>query len=153
MCRRHERNTCCREWVRAQKLHRCCMRVFGEKFLQWALHWYGPFIIGISPFLQRGICVDDPPELFNRFINTCCLQFIPFCPCWLRISVTHGFLPPHPSPPALWRNATRIWEPHLPLRNRDCHTCHSFLPDRLICGITLTNVHSGPLQTFPGEKP
>jgi Gnt-I system high-affinity gluconate transporter len=83
----------------AQQIASGMMRIFGEKYIQWALMLTG-FIIGIPLFYNVGFVLVVP------LIFSVCYRFnLPAVyiglPMLAALSVTHGFLPPHPSPSAL----------------------------------------------------
>lgn len=83
----------------AQKISAVMMNAFGAKYIQWALVVTG-FIIGIPLFYNVGFVLVIP------LIFTVVYQYkLPAIyiglPMLAALSVTFGFLPPHPAPTAL----------------------------------------------------
>lgn len=83
----------------AERISKTLMRIFGEKNISWALMVTG-FVVGIPLFYNVGFV------LFVPLIFSVAYQFkLPAVyigmPMLAALSVTHGFLPPHPSPTAL----------------------------------------------------
>lgn len=83
----------------AQKIASGLMAVFGEKYLQLALMVTG-FVIGIPLFYNVGFVLVFPllASVAYRFKMSPVYIGLPMI---ASLSVTHGFLPPHPSPAAL----------------------------------------------------
>ncbi len=83
----------------AEKIAAVLMHTFGEKYLQWALMVAG-FIIGIPLFYGVGFVLMVP--LIFSIVHQYKLPAVYIgLPLLAALSVTHGFLPPHPSPTAL----------------------------------------------------
>jgi len=83
----------------AEKIAAVLMHTFGEKYLQWALMVTG-FIIGIPLFYGVGFVLMVP--LIFSIVHQYKLPAVYIgLPMLAALSVTHGFLPPHPSPTAL----------------------------------------------------
>ncbi len=83
----------------AEKIAAVLMNVFGIKYLQWALMVTG-FIIGIPLFYGVGFVLMVP--LIFSLVYKYKLPAVSIgLPMLASLSVTHGFLPPHPSPTAL----------------------------------------------------
>jgi Gnt-I system high-affinity gluconate transporter len=83
----------------AQQIAGGLMKLFGESYIQWALMITG-FIIGIPLFYNVGFVL-VVPFIFSVAYK---YKFPPVfigLPMLAALSVTHGFLPPHPSPTAL----------------------------------------------------
>jgi len=83
----------------AQKISAVMMKVFGRKYIRWGMMVTG-FIVGIPLFYNVGFVLMVP------LIFTVVYQYkLPAVylglPMLASLSVTHGFLPPHPSPVAL----------------------------------------------------
>lgn len=83
----------------AERISTSLMKIFGEKNISWALMVTG-FVVGIPLFYNVGFV------LFVPLIFSVAYQFkLPAVyigmPMLAALSVTHGFLPPHPSPTAL----------------------------------------------------
>ena len=83
----------------AQKITDHLIRVFGIKYLQWALLLTG-FIVGIPLFYGVGFVLLAP-----LVINLSVQKKLPAVwlgmPMLMVLSALHGFLPPHPAPVAL----------------------------------------------------
>jgi Gnt-I system high-affinity gluconate transporter len=83
----------------AQKISDSLIHLFGEKNLQWAMMLTG-FIVGIPLFYNVGFVLLVPlafAVIYRTGANTLFIAI----PMLAALSVTHGFLPPHPSPVAL----------------------------------------------------
>jgi Gnt-I system high-affinity gluconate transporter len=83
----------------AQRIASGMMKIFGPKYIQWALVVTG-FIIGIPLFYNVGFVL-VMPLIFSVAYR---YNFPPVyigIPMLASLSVTHGFLPPHPSPVGL----------------------------------------------------
>jgi Gnt-I system high-affinity gluconate transporter len=83
----------------AQKISTVLMRSFGLKYIQWALMITG-FIIGIPLFYGVGFVLLVPLAFSIVYQYRLPAVYIAL-PMIASLSVTHGFLPPHPSPVAL----------------------------------------------------
>jgi Gnt-I system high-affinity gluconate transporter len=83
----------------AQKISDVLMRTFGEKYFQWAMMVTG-FIVGIPLFYNVGFVLLIP-LIFSVIYRTGLPAVYVGLPMLAALSVTHGFLPPHPSPTAL----------------------------------------------------
>jgi Gnt-I system high-affinity gluconate transporter len=83
----------------AQKIATGLMKLFGEKYIQWALVLTG-FIIGIPLFYNVGFVL-VMPLIFSVVYRLKLPSVYIGLPMLASLSVTHGFLPPHPSPTAL----------------------------------------------------
>jgi len=83
----------------AQKIATVMMDAFGEKYIQWALVVTG-FIIGIPLFYGIGFVL-MVPLIFSVVYKYKLPAVYIGLPMLAALSVTHGFLPPHPSPVAL----------------------------------------------------
>jgi Gnt-I system high-affinity gluconate transporter len=83
----------------AQKIATVLMNAFGVKYLQWALMITG-FIIGIPLFYGVGFVL-MVPLIFSVVYQYKLPAVYIGLPMLAALSVTHGFLPPHPSPTAL----------------------------------------------------
>src|SRR3982751_5560142 len=75
------------------------MKLFGEKYIQWALMITG-FIIGIPLFYNVGFVLMIP-LIFSVVYKYKLPAVYIGIPMLASLSVTHGFLPPHPAPAAL----------------------------------------------------
>lgn len=83
----------------AQKISQVLTKAFGEKNIQWALMVTG-FIVGIPLFYNVGFVLLIPLA-FSVVYQTKLPAVYVALPMLASLSVTHGFLPPHPSPTAL----------------------------------------------------
>lgn len=83
----------------AQKITQVLMRIFGKKHLQWALMVTG-FVVGIPLYYNVGFVL-MVPLIFSVVYQYKLPAVYIGLPMLAALSVTHGFLPPHPSPTAL----------------------------------------------------
>jgi Gnt-I system high-affinity gluconate transporter len=83
----------------AQRIASGLMNMFGEKYIHWALMVTG-FIIGIPLFYNVGFVLVVPLIFSVAYKYKFPVVYIGL-PLLAALSVTHGFLPPHPSPTAL----------------------------------------------------
>ncbi len=83
----------------AQKIAMVLMRLFGEKHLTWALMFTG-FLVGIPLFYNVGFVL-LVPLVFSVVQQTRVPPIYLGIPMFASLSVTHGFLPPHPAPTAM----------------------------------------------------
>ena len=83
----------------AGKITSMLTRLFGIKNIQWALVLTG-FIVGIPMFYNVGFVVLIP-LVFTVAESTGLPLLYVGIPMLASLSVTHGFLPPHPSPTAI----------------------------------------------------
>src|SRR5688572_3591978 len=83
----------------AQRIAGGMMKLFGERYIQWALLITG-FIIGIPLFYNVGFVLVIPLIFSVAQRYNLPVVYIGV-PMMAALSVTHGFLPPHPSPTAL----------------------------------------------------
>ncbi len=83
----------------AQQIASGLRKIFGERNMQWALMTTG-FIIGIPLFYNVGFILVFPliASVVYRYKLPAVYVGLPMM---AALSVTHGFLPPHPSPTAL----------------------------------------------------
>ena len=83
----------------AQKIATRMTALFGLKNIQWALVVTG-FIVGIPMFYNVGFVVLIPLVFTVAASTGLSLMYVGI-PLLASLSVTHGFLPPHPSPTAI----------------------------------------------------
>jgi gluconate transporter len=83
----------------AQKIAMVLMRLFGEKHLTWALMFTG-FFVGIPLFYNVGFVL-LVPLVFSVVQQTKLPPIYLGIPLFASLSVTHGYLPPHPAPTAM----------------------------------------------------
>lgn len=83
----------------AQRITAVLMKAFGIRYMQWALMITG-FIVGIPLFYNVGFVLMIP-LIFSVVYRYKLPAVYTGLPMLAALSVTHGFLPPHPSPTAL----------------------------------------------------
>jgi Gnt-I system high-affinity gluconate transporter len=83
----------------AQQIAESMVRIFGAKYMHWALVITG-FTIGIPLFYNVGFVLVIP-LIFSIAYQYKLPAVYTGLPMLASLSVTHGFLPPHPSPTAL----------------------------------------------------
>jgi len=83
----------------AQQISSSLIRWCGQKYITWALMLTG-FIVGIPLFYNVGFVL-LVPLVFSVMYQTRLPAVYLGIPLLAALSVTHGFLPPHPSPVAL----------------------------------------------------
>ncbi|WP_416306253.1 gluconate:H+ symporter [Neptunicella sp. SCSIO 80796] len=83
----------------AQQISTSLMKLCGDKYITWALMLTG-FIVGIPLFYNVGFVLLIP-LVFSVVYQTKLPAVYLGIPLLAALSVTHGFLPPHPSPTAL----------------------------------------------------
>jgi Gnt-I system high-affinity gluconate transporter len=83
----------------AQRIANGLMNIFGRKYVQWSLMLTG-FIVGIPLFYNIGFVL-MVPLIFTVAARTKLPAVYLGIPMLASLSVTHGYLPPHPSPTAL----------------------------------------------------
>ena len=83
----------------AERISTVLMKTFGTKYIQWALMLTG-FIVGIPLFYNVGFVLMVPLIFSVSYRYNLPAVYIGL-PMLASLSVTHGFLPPHPSPTAL----------------------------------------------------
>lgn len=83
----------------AQKITSKLIDTFGVKYIQWAVVLAG-FIVGIPMFYSVGFVILVPLVFTVAAATGLPLIFVGL-PMLASLSVTHGFLPPHPAPTAI----------------------------------------------------
>lgn len=83
----------------AQQISKSILSVFGEKYITWAMMLTG-FIVGIPLFYNVGFVL-LVPLIFSIVYQLKLPAVYVGIPMLAALSVTHGLLPPHPSPAAL----------------------------------------------------
>jgi Gnt-I system high-affinity gluconate transporter len=83
----------------AQRIADSLIQFFGKKNLHWAMMLTG-FVVGIPLFYNVGFVL-LVPLAFSIIYRTGANTLFVAIPMLAALSVTHGFLPPHPSPMAL----------------------------------------------------
>ncbi len=131
----------------AQKIADVMMRAFGEKYIQWALVVTG-FIIGIPLFYGVGFVL-MVPLIFSVVYQYKLPAVYIGLPMLAALSVTFGFLPPHPAPTAL------VIQFNGNIGLTLLYGLIVAVPAIVIAGPlfskTLKNIKSEPLETFRGN--
>jgi Gnt-I system high-affinity gluconate transporter len=132
----------------AQKISSVLVNAFGVKHVQWALLIVG-FIIGIPLFYNTGFVL-AVPLIFSITYKYKLPAVYVGLPMLAAMSVTHGFLPPHPAPSAL-----------VPMFHANMGTTLMYglvlaVPAVLLAGPVysqfLKNIPSHPLETFAAKE-
>lgn len=134
----------------AEKITSVLVRVFGRKYIQWALMITG-FIVGIPLFYNVGFVL-LVPLIFSVVYQYKLPAVWVGLPMLASMSVTHGFLPPHPSPAALVAQFDANMGVTL------LYGMIVSIPAILVAGplfaTTLKKINSKPLKTFqPKDLP
>ena len=128
----------------AQKIAEVMMNAFGVKYIQWALVVTG-FIIGIPLFYGVGFVL-MVPLIFSVVYQYKLPAVYIGLPMLAALSVTFGFLPPHPAPTAL------VIQFKANIGLTLLYGLILSVPAIIIAGPlfakTLKNIHSVPLETF-----
>ncbi|MGC4035787.1 MAG: gluconate:H+ symporter [Chitinophagaceae bacterium] len=128
----------------AKKISDVLMKVFGRRYFQWAMMVTG-FIVGIPLFYNVGFVLLIP-LIFSVVYETKLPAVYVGVPMLAALSVTHGFLPPHPSPTAL------VAQFHANLGLTLLYGIAIAVPAIIVAGPlfakTLKNMQSQPIQTF-----
>ena len=132
----------------AQKISSVMMKIFGEKYIRWGMMVTG-FIVGIPLFYNVGFMLMIP------LIFTVVYQYkLPAVylglPMLASLSVTHGFLPPHPSPVAL------VAQLHANMGLTLVYGLLLAIPSIIVAGLifsrTLKNITATPLKIFQAKS-
>lgn len=83
----------------AQRIAGVLMGIFGEKYITWAMALTG-LVVGIPLFYNVGFVLLVPLAFTLSYQYRLPAVYVGL-PLLAALSVTHGFLPPHPSPAAL----------------------------------------------------
>lgn len=137
----------------AQQISTKLVNAFGQKNVQWALMITG-FVVGIPLFYNVGFVLLTPVLFSVAYQYKLPAVYIGL-PMLAALSVTHGFLPPHPSPTAL------VGQFKASLGLTLLYGLAIAIPTIIIAGPvfakTLKNIRSEPLEVFvskplPEEK-
>jgi len=132
----------------AQKIAETLVKAFGIKHIQWALVIVG-FIIGIPLFFETGFVL-MVPLIFTVVYKYNLKAVYIGLPMIAALSVTHGFLPPHPSPSAL------VVLFHADIGKTLMYGLTLAVPGIIIAGPffarALKNIESHPLETFRADE-
>jgi Gnt-I system high-affinity gluconate transporter len=133
----------------AQQITARLVKAFGKKNIQWALMLTG-FIVGISLFYEVAFFVMIPLIFTVAAATELPLLYVGL-PMLAALSVTHGYLPPHPAPTAI----TAMF--HADLGKTLIYGIIVAVPAIIISGPilsrTLSKIHARPLQEFIVAKP
>ncbi len=132
----------------AQRIVSALMKWFGRKYLVWALV-ITAFIVGIPLFYGIGFVLMVPLIITLSYKYNIPAVYIGL-PMLASLSVTHGYLPPHPSPVAL------IQQYHADLGLTMIYGFIVSIPSVVIAGplfaSTLKKYTRKPLATFAGKS-
>src|ERR1700761_3404815 len=132
----------------AQKIASVLVNGFGLNYIQWALVLVG-FIIGIPLFYETGFVL-MVPLIFSVVYKYKLHAVYIGLPMLAALSVTHGFLPPHPSPSAL------VVIFHADMGKTLIYGLILAVPAIIIAGPlfsrTLKKIPSQPLATFRADE-
>lgn len=134
----------------AQRIATTMMNIFGEKYIQLALMITG-FIIGIPLFYNVGFVL-MVPLIFSVVYKYKLPAIYIGLPMLASLSVTHGFLPPHPAPSAL------VGQFHADMGKTLLYGMTIAIPAVVLAGLvysrTLKSIHATPLEGLvAAEKP
>jgi Gnt-I system high-affinity gluconate transporter len=131
----------------AQRIASVLMKIFGQKYITWAMAFTG-LIVGIPLFYNVGFVLLVPLAFTVSYQYKLSAVYVGI-PLLAALSVTHGFLPPHPSPAALVAQFDA---------NMGLTLFYGFLiaiPTIIIAGPLFTtqlkNVKANPLKTFQAD--
>ncbi|MDH6307347.1 Gnt-I system high-affinity gluconate transporter [Dysgonomonas sp. PFB1-18] len=132
----------------AQKIADVMVNAFGTKHIQWGLMVTG-FIVGIPLFYGIGFIL-LVPLIFSIVYKYKLPAVYIGLPMLAALSVTHGFLPPHPSPVAL----VSMFEADMGLTL--IYGLAVAIPSIILAGPvfskTLKNIKSGPVTLFEQKE-
>jgi Gnt-I system high-affinity gluconate transporter len=133
----------------AQRITMGLVKTFGKKNIQWALMLTG-FIVGISLFYDVAFFVMIP-LIFTVAATTRLPLLYVGLPMLAALSVTHGYLPPHPAPTAI----TAMF--NADLGKTMIYGIIVAIPAIIISGPilskALSKIDAKPLQEFVSTKP
>jgi Gnt-I system high-affinity gluconate transporter len=133
----------------AQQITIKLVKAFGKKNIQWALMLTG-FIVGISLFYDVAFFVMIP-LIFTVAATTGLPLLYVGLPMLAALSVTHGYLPPHPAPTAI----TAMF--HADLGKTLVYGIIVAIPAIIVSGPilsrALSKIDAKPLQEFIVSKP
>jgi Gnt-I system high-affinity gluconate transporter len=132
----------------AQKISEVLVNAFGRRYLTWAMMITG-FVVGIPLFYNVGFVL-MVPLVFSVVYQTKLPAVYVGIPMLASLSVTHGFLPPHPSPTAL------VPQFNASLGMTLVYGLIIAIPTIILAGpvfaTTLKKIKSEPLQTFQPKQ-
>lgn len=128
----------------AQQITTTMMKIFGTRYIPWALTATG-FVVGIPLFYNVGFVLIVPLVFAVAYQNKLPVVFLGIS-MLAALSVTHGFLPPHPAPTAL------VGQFHADLGKTLLYGFVIAIPTVILAGpifaSTLKKIKSEPLETF-----
>ena len=131
----------------AQRIAGFLMKIFGQKHITWAMSITG-LVVGIPLFYNVGFVLLVPLAFTVAYQYKISAVYVGI-PLLAALSVTHGFLPPHPSPAALVAQFDA---------NMGLTLFYGFtiaIPTIALAGPifsrTLKNMKAEPLKTFQAE--
>ncbi|RAI83925.1 gluconate:H+ symporter [Algoriphagus yeomjeoni] len=131
----------------AQRIAGFLMKIFGQKHITWAMSITG-LVVGIPLFYNVGFVLLVPLAFTVAYQYKISAVYVGI-PLLAALSVTHGFLPPHPSPAALVAQFDA---------NMGLTLFYGFaiaIPTIALAGPifarTLKNMEAKPLKTFQAE--
>ncbi|SFU02417.1 Gnt-I system high-affinity gluconate transporter [Algoriphagus locisalis] len=131
----------------AQRIAGFLMKVFGQKHITWAMSITG-LVVGIPLFYNVGFVLLVPLAFTVAYQYKISAVYVGI-PLLAALSVTHGFLPPHPSPAALVAQFDA---------NMGLTLLYGFMIAIPTIGLagpifarTLKNMKAEPLKTFQAE--
>jgi Gnt-I system high-affinity gluconate transporter len=128
----------------AQKISDVLLRVFGVRYISWALVMTG-FIVGIPLFYNVGFVL-LVPLIFSIVYRVKLPAVYVGIPLLAALSTTHGLLPPHPSPAALVTQLNA--DMGMTLLYGICIAIPTIIVAGPLFAKTLKNIPTEPLQTF-----
>lgn len=132
----------------AQQISQSLMKIFGKRYFHWAMMATG-FVVGIPLFYSVGFVL-MVPLVFSVVYQTKLPALFVGIPMLASLSVTHGFLPPHPSPSAL------VSQFNAEMGTTLLYGIILAIPTIIIAGPlfaqTLKKIHCEPLQTFQPKQ-
>ncbi|MCC8199106.1 MAG: gluconate:H+ symporter [Tannerellaceae bacterium] len=132
----------------AQKIASVMVDLFGTKYIQWGLMVTG-FIVGIPLFYGIGFVLLVP--LIFSVVNQYKLPAVyTGLPMLAALSVTHGYLPPHPSPVAL----VGLFQANMgiTLILGMCVAIPAIILAGPVFARSLKNIRTGPLKLFEQKE-
>jgi gluconate transporter len=128
----------------AQQISQTLIRIAGERYILWALMISG-FIVGVPLFYNVGFVL-LVPLVFSVAYQTKLPAIYLGVPLLSALSVTHGYLPPHPSPTAI------VPMFHADMGKTIIYGLIVAIPVMILAGPLFArfvrNIESKPLETF-----
>lgn len=132
----------------AQRISEFLIGVFGKKHMNWAMMITG-FVVGIPLFFNVGFVLLIPLVFSVAYQQKISAVYLGM-PMLAALSVTHGFLPPHPSPAAMVAQFDA---------NMGLTLLYGFIvaiPTTIIAGplfgATLKKITASPLSSFQAKE-